>query len=171
MEFNLQRLITSSSHDLIFPHTSYPALTPFPARDFVTPGVGGATNLYSFYVPLFHEISPYNIQKEEDSNVTLLQGDQIGTGNDQLESEDTSNVNTNADNVVTQSSNENPNTESLKRKISDGIEHSFLHPKVFKTKTVQLPVKVSTNTVKVAKVESASPRAKNIISHKFKIAD
>jgi hypothetical protein len=169
MEYNLQKSITSSLNDLLLPPYGRQPLTSFPARDYVTPGIGQITSLYSFVVPLYSEISPYNIKKQ----VEIIQGDQIGSGTESSTIEPSTSLpmsstvsplmNDPKESVEVETK---PNIEENERKrklLGDGIEQSFLHPKVFKTKTVTLEQKS-----KVAVPRLVKPKP---INHKFKFAD
>ena len=52
MEYNLLKTIEPSIGDIVCPNEIYPRLSPYPAMDFVNPGLGQISRLYSFYVPL-----------------------------------------------------------------------------------------------------------------------
>jgi hypothetical protein len=143
MEYNLQKSINPSLNDLLLPAHVKTPLTAFPAKDYVTPGIGQITSLYSFIVPLYSEISPYNIKKQ----VEVIQGDQIGSGIDPSTT-DPSTSTSSSDPPLINEAQKNDETKlylegnDRKRKLlDDGIEQSFLHPKVFKTKTVNLEQK------------------------------
>jgi hypothetical protein len=176
MEYNLQKQITSSDFHLIVPSSSRPSLTSFPARDFVTPGVAQITSLYSFYVPLYSESSLYNIQKNQ--NIDLIQGNQVGSGVEkemQDLAQDETLINTPNETLINKP---NESLESLnadrKRKLSEGIEHSFLHPKIFQTKTVHIEQKSHPKKLKPdIKADTSKPKTskETVIKHKFKISD
>jgi hypothetical protein len=111
MEYNLQKTIEPSLFGQLMPQSMYPKLTEYPANDYVNPGVGQITRLYSFYVPLYSKNLLHEI-------IDSLVSDQLGAG---------------TDNEILQKLNER------KRKLlGDNVFDSFMHPKPFKTKKIEL---------------------------------
>ena len=78
MEYNLLKTIEANLGTTI-QTASYPRLTPYPATDFVNPGVGQIGRLYSFYVPLHSHNNLHTISKKV--NLDNLEG----SGNEQTE--------------------------------------------------------------------------------------
>jgi hypothetical protein len=93
-----------------------PHLTPYPAIDYINPGLGHAARLYSFYVPLHATESPFNITKKEEQALS-----QEGGAKDTVE--DTDNVSV-LDNDPTQFN------ERKRKLMGDAVHSSFLHPKI-----------------------------------------
>ncbi len=67
MEYNLLKTIEPNLALQMCPLRN-PHLTPYPAIDYVNPGLGNAARLFSFYVPLYANQSPFNISKKEDQS-------------------------------------------------------------------------------------------------------
>ena len=51
MEYKLLKTIEQPIA-MMMPNETLPRLTPYPAYDFVNPGLGQISRLYTFYVPL-----------------------------------------------------------------------------------------------------------------------
>lgn len=71
MEYNLLKTIEGN---LGFNRSTstYPKLTPYPANDFVNPGLGQISRLYSFYVPLHSHYNLHSVSKKV--NIENLEG-------------------------------------------------------------------------------------------------
>ncbi len=104
--------------------THNPHLTPYPAIDYVNPGLGQAARLYSFYVPLHNSQSPLTIEKKED-NAMLQEG-----GSQDIESNENE-----SDSNHENHDNEDPiEFNNRKRKLmGDAVQSSFMHPIVTDT--------------------------------------
>ena len=79
MEYSLLKTIEVNLGSPV-PTSSYPKLTPYPATDFVNPGLGQIGRLYSFYVPLYSHSNLHSVSKKV--NLDELQG----SGNEPEES-------------------------------------------------------------------------------------
>jgi hypothetical protein len=85
MDPNLQRFIDPNSYMTSFT-SRHGRLTSTPAIDYISPGVGLTTRLYSMYVPLYSQKPKYSISKETQvEKETNLQ--QEGSGNSNLTNE------------------------------------------------------------------------------------
>lgn len=73
MEYNLLKTIEPNLSPIVSSST-YPRLTPYPAIDFVNPGLGQIGRLYSFYVPVHSAKSLHNIEKKVPTKVENLEG-------------------------------------------------------------------------------------------------
>ena len=74
MEYNLLKTIEPNfMASMMMPNSSYPNLTNFPAIDFVNPGVGQITQMYSFYVPLFNDANIHKIQKQDENELEQIE--------------------------------------------------------------------------------------------------
>ena len=139
MEYNLQKKIEPNLLPQM-PNSTYPVLTSYPAFDYINPGLGQISRLYSFYVPLFNDSNVHKIEKEINGNESNQSGagkneietTQIGTG----KNDETSEIQLKNDDLI-----EDPEKfNERKRKIlGDGLFDSFLHPKTpFKIKKISL---------------------------------
>ncbi len=68
MEYNLLKTIEPNLGLQMCPERN-PHLTPYPAIDYVNPGLAQSARLFSFYVPLHANQSPFNIRKETDNSI------------------------------------------------------------------------------------------------------
>ncbi len=134
MEYKLLKTI-EPNFVINVPNEMMPRLTPFPATDYVNPGVGQITRLYSFYVPL--HVKSLHSQTKNEPNVEAQM--QEGSGN--VEPELINNESDNeSENVLETNSDLNPieyNEQKLKR-LGPAVQESFLHPKIFKTGKLSL---------------------------------
>jgi hypothetical protein len=80
MDYFLQRQITSNGLNPNFTRTNV-RLPATPANNFITPGIGQITKLYSFYVPTHTQRAVHSINKEIHSKLN-----QEGSGNSEEES-------------------------------------------------------------------------------------
>ena len=64
MEYNLLKSIESRVSPFYIPNQTLPKLTAFPSTDFVNPGLGQISRLYSFYVPLHSHKSLHSHEKK-----------------------------------------------------------------------------------------------------------
>ena len=152
MEYNLLKTIEPNLGLQMCP-TRNPHLTPYPAIDYVNPGLGQVARLYSFYVPLYSNQSPFNIAKKDDPAISQEGGSEEPISNDSI------------DNSMSVDPIE---YNDKKRKLmGDGIQSSFMHPKVL-TETIDLGPQS-----KVRKKEHTTKMEKNKIGkgqnlkHKF----
>jgi hypothetical protein len=167
MEYNLLKTIEPNLGLQMCPIRN-PHLTPYPAVDYVNPGLGHAARLFSFYVPLYANDSPYNITKKEDTAISQEGGSD--------ESEEISKQKN--DSPLTSSTEDSDNIEidpiefnNRKRKLmGDAIQSSFLHPKILTGKINLEPQhKVRKSTVSTISVKSETQKTGkgHALKHKF----
>ncbi len=162
MEFNILKSIETPIA------YQYPALSqllsPFQSKDYVNPGIGGVTQLFDVYVPIFYEKPPYcSIKKldqegfgaltkssnaENSTDVSLAIDDHFNEKKEVAENKINANQNT-VDNNRTESirgtkgpigldDKEIESTNERKRKLmGNDVFDAFLHP-VFKTTKLAL---------------------------------
>ena len=129
MEYNLLRTIEAQ---IGYPGTSsaFPQLTPFPANDFVNPGLGQISRLYSFYVPLYSNCnSSTQIKKKVDIDNLEGSGNVVENSN-----EDRTNFQQETE-IDPQETELDPlEFNEIKRKrMGSPVQETFLHPKLIKT--------------------------------------
>jgi hypothetical protein len=147
MEYNLLKTIEPNLGLQMCPMQN-PHLTPYPAIDYVNPGLGQAARLFSFYVPLHTNQSPFAIEKKEN-NAVLQEG-----GSKDSEFNETESNHDNDDPIE---------FNNRKRKLmGDAIQSSFMHPIV--TDTIQLEPE---SKVKKKNIPTNSEAKKRQIKHKF----
>jgi hypothetical protein len=113
MEYNLLKTIEPNLGLQMCPIRN-PHLTPYPAIDYVNPGLAQATRLFSFYVPLYANETTHNIVKEDNSI------SQEGGSKDELVNTDS--IDSDIDPI---------DFNNRKRKLmGDAIQSSFMHPKI-----------------------------------------
>lgn len=144
MEYNLLKTIEPNLGLLMCPSRN-PHLTPYPAIDYVNPGLAQSVRLYSFYVPLYSQPSPIQIEKKEDNAIT-----QEG-GSKHSESNESSDLDV------------DPVEFNLRKRklLGDGIQSSFMHPKIM-TDTIELEPQS-----KVKKKEIKTIQKSQNMKHKF----
>jgi len=176
MEYRLGK--TLNSNGIFLSNHSYVNLLSNPLNDYVNPGVGMTTRLYSLYVPIRSMKPKFIIEKEIEIEPKESKNDQLGFGsinesepiaNNELSSSinepSSSNIDSLSSNSFLKQNDEKEiniskddfkNTEnSLKRsRMDDGILETFMHPKI-----------------KVGKIEVDKIDKKKVIlpKHKFKI--
>ena len=74
MEYNLLKTIENSVGGNFIPNEKYPRLSPYPATDFVNPGLGQISRLYNFYVPLPTNYNLHQINKKITNVSDNLEG-------------------------------------------------------------------------------------------------
>jgi hypothetical protein len=164
MEYNLIKTIKSNYGYIAEEHI---VMTPFPADLNIVPGIGQIVNNLSIVIPLHNKHDFTNISKKSEFEVN--ESDQLGAGNE------TENLNE----PQTNSSNENTETEAipfneLKRKSMDEtVYQSFMHPKMFKTNSLNLDNVKTPTTVSANQTTTKSNQTKNYqpkMKHKFNIS-
>jgi len=126
MEYNLQKSIQPQL--MMFPHSTYPRLTPYPANNFVQPGLSNVSKPDSFYVPLHTQSYKHEIKKNGEK--LILETEQLGAGEQNFDNHSDS------DDSVLEKLN-----EKKRKMLGDSVFDSFMHPKPFKTKKIQLEEK------------------------------
>jgi hypothetical protein len=165
MEYSLLKTIENGIGCPFIPNESYPRLTPFPATDFVNPGLGQISRLHDFYVPLYSNRHLHEKHKKVN-NLDNLEGSGVSE-NETVDTNDQ--IMKDQDNLVNDLK-EDPvsfNLEKRKR-LGDAIHESFLHPKLIKTDTLILKKPVKSETTKP---QSTNHYPKSIVKHKFKLLE
>ncbi len=170
MEYNLLKTIEPNLGLQMCPIRN-PHLTPYPAIDYVNPGLGNAARLYSFYVPLYTNQSPFNISKKEDNSISQerdLTAEAISQEGGSMDAEQSTNDNNSFTEKMSDSFVDPVEFNNRKRKImGDAIQSSFMHPKVLTGKLNFEPVsKVKKRDISV-KVENKIGKGQSV-KHKFK---
>ena len=136
MEFKLLKTIENGFTTGGMPKQTLPNLTPFPATDFVNPGLGQISRLYSFYVPTYsnknlHELRKQSLLETHEN----LEG--FGASENQLNQE---NSETSEQKLIESQILMDPNelNERNKKRMGSAIHDAFLHPKVIKTDKLML---------------------------------
>ena len=167
MEYNLQKTLNSDYCDF---DASNAIDFEIEQYDDITPGIGQIVQIDNIIVPIYHTSDLTIIVKDDSS-------EQLGAG---VDVENVSNT-VNKDNEATKDNEriiENSENEqnSKKRKVmDDGIHNSFLHPKMFKTKTLSIPqlensIEIPKNDTKFTKKKETETReGKKSLKHKFNI--
>ena len=127
MEYSLLKTIESGFGSPFIPN-SYPTLTAYPSRDYVNPGLGQISRLYSFYVPLHSDYNLHTLKKKVDlKSSENLEGSGISTENDDLTQT--------SEHVDEETSYNDPQqyNEIKRKRMGSPIQDAFLHPKVIKT--------------------------------------
>jgi hypothetical protein len=156
MEYNLLKTLEPNLGLQMCPIRN-PHLTPYPAIDYVNPGLAQAARLFSFYVPLYTHQSPYNIAKEED-NSNL----QEGGGSKDPDSNDVG-----ASESIDADSIDPIQYNNRKRKImGDAIQASFMHPKIL-TGQIDLEPKSKVKKKSDNDFKSGKGQIGKTMKHKF----
>jgi hypothetical protein len=154
MEYNLLKTIENGIGAPFIPREQFPNLSSYPATDFVNPGIGQISRLYSFYVPLYSNRNLHQLQKK--NSLENLEGSGVAeesqSNTEQTEQEE--------------ELNKDPlefNLEKRKR-MGSPVQESFLHPKLIKTDKIifKTPKKSEKKDTKVIK------DIKSDVKHKFK---
>lgn len=126
MDLNILRAMNALQPT--FAKSSFPLISSTPAVSQITPGVGLFTPLYSTYVPIrMYKNFPHEIRKEVEP-IIITEDIQIGTGTNEQ----------NLENKKLEESepldHSEQNTQSVKSSkeslISEGVQFSFLHPRI-----------------------------------------
>ena len=163
MEYNLLKTIESSYGGNFVPNERNPRLSPFPAIDYVNPGVGQICRLHSFYVPLY---STKNLHEKQKKNaLENMEGSGVSQPEEILEESKESENDDLKDPIEL-------NLEQRKR-LGPAIHESFLHPKLIKTDKIIFnkpkPLKSKLKTEQKSKTDEINQ--KSPIKHKFKLLD
>ena len=165
MEYNLLKTIEPNLGLQMCPIRN-PHLTSYPAIDYVNPGLGQAARLFSFYVPLYANQSPFNIVKEQDQAMSQEGGSIDSNPSDSI----SDSIDNNFDPIE---------FNNRKRKlIGEGVQSSFMHPKIItgkidlepqsKVKKKNVTVKSENEKIKVGKGHNVG-KGQNV-KHKFQFA-
>jgi hypothetical protein len=138
IEPSLQRIFTSSPS---FSHM----LTPFPAHDFVNPGLGNICRQYSFYMPIhtIHDVHTKSKQESQnEENLQLGSGESKNNETNEVINDTNDTMKSNLEELLKQSkplvNSDNPveYNERKRKQMGDEIHQSFLHPNFVKTSKI-----------------------------------
>jgi hypothetical protein len=143
MENKLLKTIESSISAFYCPNETLPRLTAFPATDFVNPGLGQISRLYSFYVPLHSQRNLFSLQKKvESTSAELLEGfgsvDVSEKDSDiELNEKESIDKDKHSDEIESQmKADPIEYNEKKQKRLGFAIQETFLHPKLIKTDTL-----------------------------------
>ena len=164
MEYNLLKSIESPLSAVVTKQI-FPRLSPYPATDYVNPGLGQISRLYNFYVPLPTNYNLHQINKK----ITNVSDNLEGFGK-----VDSDKTNVEEDSTIGE---EDPiEFNEIKRKrLGEPIHESFLHPKLIKTDKIQfgdeVPSKAKQLTKKsISKNKKIEPlHVDKSVKHKFRL--
>jgi hypothetical protein len=160
MEYKLLKTIERPLA-LMMPNETLPRLTPFPATDYVNPGIGQISRLFSFYVPLHVQKNLHAIEKK----VEIADVEKKIDNDDNLEGSGNSSDLNEIETQLTEDPMEF--NEKRRKKMGSPVHNSFLHPQMrVKTNHVYFNNVHKKNTEIKNNVKSAS---KNI-KHKFQFS-
>jgi hypothetical protein len=159
MEYKLLKTIERPMCTLM-PNETLPRLSPYPAFDFVNPGLGQISRLYSFYVPLHTRKNLHSIEKKIEN---------VNTDTANLDSLEGGGIVEDINDTETKQLNEDPLTfnEKRKKRLGSPVHESFLHPKFVKTNHIYLPNSTTSKTKKRSEIDTKSGSGSKIIKHKF----
>jgi hypothetical protein len=159
MEYNLLKTIEPNL-GLMMSNETLPRLTAYPATDYVNPGLGQITRLFSFYVPLYTQRDLHLTQKKSgDVSAEMLEGKGEETSDNKDNSQETEKNTEDSDDFIEQ-------FNDLKRKKMDpGVFDSFHHPKKIKTDSITFASNSKTKTI-----NHQSPKSTKNVKHKFQFA-
>lgn len=174
MEYSLLKAI-SPQLPYLKSHTPYVQLSPYPAKDLVNPGIGQATRIFSFYVPLSSISNPYEINKVESSKINQEGYGEGETNNFNLEQPTSITNNTNNETLM-DDKNDNVSLEKEMSKndidnvvsLSPGLKESFQHPTIKIGKSLILPSKTKITKKNNEKIKSMKSTLK-VVKHKFNV--
>ena len=132
----------------------FPQLSPYPAFDYVNPGVGQISRLFSFYVPIHTRPNLHSLEKKVSLNETvpLNEADNregFGAGEEEV-SEESKEIKRQLESDPLEFN------ESKKQRMGAPIHNAFLSPKVIKTNKIVLVQKTqSPKNEKIQETKSA----------------
>jgi hypothetical protein len=169
MEYNLIKTIETNYG---YTDDDQIIMTPFPANLTIMPGIGQIVNNLSIVMPLHNNTELTNISKKSEFENTQI--DQSGGGNDN----DIDNS-TNSTDTLTDSSKATseviPFNELKRKSMDETVYQSFMHPKMFKTNSLNLAKNTKTainvsakETLEKEKTEEKK-NAQSKTKHKFNV--
>ena len=136
-----------------------PNLTAFPATDYINPGLGQISRLFSFYVPLHSQNHLHTVTKKV--NTVNLEG----SGSDDIKKDESE---PSKDDITEPSVSDDIDpmefNETKRKRLGPAIQESFLHPKLIKTNKIVFKKPLSKKVNEVIKTEL---KPKKEIKHKF----
>ena len=171
MEYNLLKTIESNFGSFRVPNENLPKLTPFPGTDYVNPGLGQISRLYSFYVPMYSNKNVHTLQKKvADTNAQSLEGfGNIAETTEEPKDETIKDTKSESDEIESQlRSNPLEFNANKRKKLGEPIHESFLHPKLIKTDKLFINSRPESKK-KPSSNASSSKTSNKPIKHKFEI--
>ena len=160
MEYNLLKTIEPNWASTALPPT-LPRLTAFPATDYINPGLGQISRLFSFYVPLHSQTHVHTVQKKVNS--INLEGSGADSNKDESEPSKDGESESLKDGTTDDIDPMEFNETKLKR-LGPAIHESFLHPKLIKTNKIVFKKQFPKKANEMIKTEF---KPKKEIKHKF----
>ena len=167
MEYNLQKTLNSDYFDYDSNVTDF----EIEQYDEITPGIGQIIQIDNIIVPIYHTSDLTTIIKDDSS-------EQLGAGvdtsneidNESLDTESPTLKSMLSESEKTLDDKESESEQNTKKRkiIDEGIHSSFLHPKMFKTKTLVLNSKPEDKN-DTNKKKSDQKDGKKSLKHKFNI--
>ena len=173
MEYQLLKTIEPSL--AIFQNNpAHPILSPYPAFDFVNPGLGQISRIFSFYVPLHASSNLHGLKKK----VAISQADNLEGFGEVVENSD---VVEDESNLIKKQLESDPIefNEAKRQRLGSGIHDSFLNPKVIKTGKIVFTKNTPESNEKQNEISSKKKDQKKervqtqnskITKHKFQFA-
>ena len=166
MEFKLLKTIETGFTTAVVPKQTLPILSPYPATDFVNPGLGQISRLYSFCVPTYTNKNLHELKKQ-----SLLETHENleGSGASALPNlSNEENPETNEQKLIASQISMDPNklNELNRKRMGSGIHEAFLYPKMIKTDKLILKPP-SKQEPKEHRVKIPNLANKKSIKHKF----
>lgn len=155
----------------MFPKQRHFSLPSNPHIDYVNPGVGFATKIHDFYLPIFGQNYKYSIQKKDSNDIEISISNQEGKGIDEedLEPKDLDKkLNVESSVSLPNASKELDNSKPThaKKRLNDGIYEAFMHPKI---KTAKLTFPLNNEKEKNVNVKTSNVKKSQKMSHKFNV--
>ena len=163
MEYNLLKTIESPLSSAVT-NQIIPRLSPYPATDYVNPGLGQISRLYNFYVPLPANYNLHHIKKKV-ANVNVSENLE---GFGKVESDKTN------DEQFSQDEDPIEFNEIKRKRLGEPIQDSFLHPKLIKTNKITFesepskPKKLSEKS-KSTLTKTEPMKVEKVVKHKFQL--
>lgn len=175
MEYSLLKQLEPNIGHL-FPNSTHPQLSAYPALDYVNPGIGQLARIHNFIVPLHAQDNLHLIEKQitEQSNIKDLAeslNEQIGSGIEsetKLKSEEQ---------IIEEQKSTDPETLNAKKRhlMGESIYSSFMHPKKLKVTEINLDAKTQQKKEKIGNglLQKSTPSHSKIknVKHKFSFCD
>lgn len=168
MEYSLLKQVEPNI-GFFFPSDTHPILSPYPALDYVNPGLAQVVRIHNFMVPLHTQDTLHMIQKEIELQNSIKMNEEIDQLNTQVGSGDTEDEKTL---IASQIAQDPVTLNEKKRKImGEPIFESFVHPKKLKIGELVLSTKKTINTPKNIETKdsdkSGGSNSKMKIKHNF----
>lgn len=162
MEYNLLKTIESPLSSSVTKQI-IPRLSPYPATDYVNPGLGQISRLYNFYVPLPANYNLHHIKKKVANVSENLEG--FGKADSDR---------TNEEEHISQDEDPIQFNEVKRKRLGESIQESFLHPKLIKTNKITFASETSKPKKPSEKSKSTLTKIEPLkvektVKHKFQL--